>query len=120
MVHWDKNIVVSAKAARTENKIRAIVDRGVNGADKAKLLLQYCTSSSVLPPDDHPLSLKHRPIRVCSTPRDAEGGAPSNTPTASTCARTLHVPEGYESLEQLTERFEKAFEHMDTSGFQYA
>ena len=82
-------------------------------------LLQFATAFSVLPPDDHDKSLKHKPIKVCSVPPDAEGGSPLNTPTASTCVRELYVPE-YPSIDAMKERFELAFKHMSTSGFQYA
>ena len=57
------------------------------GAAHAKRLLQYCTAISVLPPDAHDKSLKHKRIKVLSVPAGDEGGSAENTPTASTCAR---------------------------------
>ena len=89
------------------------------GHEHARQLLQFCTAFSVLPPDDHDKSLRRKPIRVSSVPPDAEGGSELNTPTASTCGRELYVPE-YPTLAALKERFEFAFEHMGTSGFQYS
>ena len=77
-------------------------------------------SGSVLPPDEHDKSLSKRPVTVLSVPPDAEGGRADNTPTASTCARQLFIPEAYTSVAALAERFEYAFEHAAESGFQYA
>jgi len=89
------------------------------GHEHARQLLQFCTAFSVLPPEGHPHSLGTRPIRVLSVPPGAEGGGADNTPTASTCGRELYLPV-YGSVEKMMERFEKAFEHMQTSGFGYA
>lgn len=90
------------------------------GPRQARELLQYCTALSVLPPAWHDKSLQRHPIRVCSVAAWEEGGSADNTPTASTCTRTLYVPEAYASVAAMVERFEKAFEHQSTSGFRYA
>ena len=52
----------------------------------------------MLPPVDHSLSLRHKPIVVYSVAAGAEGGALQNTPTASSCTRALYLPEAHSSV----------------------
>lgn len=105
-------------AARVREQLTELLLR--SGWARTHAFLQFCTALTVLPPDEHGQSLRHRPIRVYSVPPDAEGGTAQSLPTASTCGRTLYLAATYADTAMMRARFDVALDHMAGSGFGYA